>query len=122
MSEKDVHYVCQRCTECCRWPGDVNVTDGEVSAIARFLEMPENEFVQEFTRINSNRTGLSLVERENHECIMLDGDDCRIQEVKPEQCRGFPNRWNFPGWREVCQAIAVPRTVEGEGREGGEEG
>jgi hypothetical protein len=28
--------------------------------------------------------------------------------VKPEQCSGFPNKWNFPGWRQVCEAIPVP--------------
>lgn len=39
---------------------------------------------------------------------MLDGDECRIQEVKPVQCRGFPNTWNFPGWEKECQAIEVP--------------
>ena len=108
------HYVCQRCTACCRWPGDVNVSEEEVSVIAEFLGMEEHEFVQEFTRINDNRTGLSLVDREGSSaCIMLDGEDCRIHPVKPTQCRGFPNRWNFPGWREVCEAIEVP--IRGEG-------
>lgn len=33
---------------------------------------------------------------------------CRIHPVKPEQCSGFPNTWNFPGWRQVCEAIPVP--------------
>jgi hypothetical protein len=28
--------------------------------------------------------------------------------VKPEQCAGFPNKWNFTGWRQVCEAIPVP--------------
>ena len=109
MSTKPrIHYVCQRCTACCKWPGDVNVTDAEVSQIAEFLEMPEHEFVQDFTRINHKRTGLSLVDKEgSDECIMLDGVDCRLQEVKPAQCRGFPNTWNFPGWREVCEAKEV---------------
>ena len=39
---------------------------------------------------------------------MLDGNRCTIQAVKPIQCRGFPNQWNFPGWRKVCEAIPVP--------------
>jgi N-acetylmuramoyl-L-alanine amidase len=52
--------------------------------------------------------GLSLIEKDNHECIMLDGDSCRIHPVKPGQCAGFPNKWNFPGWRDVCKAVPVP--------------
>jgi len=28
--------------------------------------------------------------------------------VKPSQCAGFPNKWNFPGWQQVCEAKAIP--------------
>ena len=38
---------------------------------------------------------------------MLDGNACRIHPVKPAQCAGFPNKWNFPGWRQVCEAVPV---------------
>lgn len=102
--EVGVHYECERCTACCRWPGDVRLEDEEIGRIAQFLELEEEVFIERFTRLRMNRKGLSLLERENHECVMLDGDACRIHLVKPEQCRGFPNRWNFPGWREVCKA------------------
>ena len=74
----------------------------------RFLGLSEDDSSGEFTRLRSNRQGLSLIEKENHECIMLEGDACRIHPVKPEQCAGFPNKWNFPGWRKVCEAIPVP--------------
>ena len=100
-----VHWECQRCTACCRWPGDVRLGDGEIARIAEFLGMDEDDFIQQFTRLRADRKGLSLVEKQNHECIMLDGDACRIHPVKPEQCRGFPNRWRFPGWRDVCRAL-----------------
>ena len=82
--------------------------DAEVERIAAFLEMPVNEFIQRFTRLRTDRRGLSLVEKDGHECVMLEGDACRIHEVKPAQCGGFPNRWNFPGWRDVCDAVPVP--------------
>lgn len=104
----DVFYVCQRCTACCRWPGDVRLEDAELPVIAAYLEITEEDFIARYTRLRSNRQGLSLVEKANHECIMLEGNCCRIHEVKPGQCAGFPNKWNFPGWREVCQAVAVP--------------
>ena len=37
----------------------------------------------------------------------LDGIDCRVNDVKPDQCSGFPNTWNFPGWQDVCEAIPI---------------
>jgi hypothetical protein len=103
-----VYYVCQRCTNCCRWPGDVRIGDDEIASIAAHLGLGEAEFIASFTRLRTNRQGLSLIEKDNHECIMLDGNACRIHPVKPEQCRGFPNQWNFPGWRQVCEAVPVP--------------
>lgn len=106
--DTDVHYVCQRCTACCKWPGDVRIEEDEIAPIAAHLGLTEDDFLDRFTRLRTNRQGLSLIERENHECIMLENDSCIIHEVKPEQCRGFPNKWNFPGWRQVCEAKAVP--------------
>ncbi len=108
MLEPDVYYVCQRCTACCKWPGDVRIAEDEVSRIAGFLGLTENEFLDRFTRLRTNRQGLSLIEKENHECIMLDGNVCRIHSVKPAQCSGFPNKWNFLGWRQVCEATPTP--------------
>jgi hypothetical protein len=102
------YYACQRCGNCCRWPGDVRVTHEEVEVIAEHVGIPIDEFLETHTRINANRTGLSLIEKPNGECLFLEGlNVCRIQSVKPEQCKGFPNLWNFPGWREKCEAIEV---------------
>ena len=101
-------YQCDRCLACCKWPGDVKVEEEEVDAIAAFLGLDVDVFIQKFTRLRTNRSGLSLIEKENHECIMLENGGCKIQSVKPFQCKGFPNRWNFPGWQEVCKAKAVP--------------
>ncbi|MCP5548751.1 MAG: YkgJ family cysteine cluster protein [Akkermansiaceae bacterium] len=102
-----VFYVCQRCNACCKWPGDVRIEDDEIAPIAAHLGLAEDEFIQRYTRLRTNRTGLSLIERENHECVMLENGGCRIHDVKPEQCRGFPNKWNFPDWRDVCEAVPV---------------
>ncbi len=103
-----VHYVCQRCTACCKWPGDVRLEEDELQPIADYLGSSLKDFIATYTRLRTNRQGLSLIDKENHECIMLDGNSCRIHEVKPSQCAGFPNKWNFPGWREVCEAIPIP--------------
>lgn len=103
-----VHYVCQRCTNCCRWPGFVRLAEGEADRIAAYLGMDVRDFIEQYTELMPHRLGLSLVSRPDHSCIMLEGRDCRINPVKPAQCAGFPNTWNFPGWRDVCEAIPVP--------------
>ena len=106
--EPGVNYVCQRCTACCKWPGDVRIAEGEIAPIAAHLGITQEDFIARYTRLRTNRQGLSLIEKPSHECIMLEGGGCRIHPVKPSQCAGFPNKWNFPGWREVCEAIPVP--------------
>lgn len=108
MLDVENFYVCQRCTACCRWPGDVRLEEEEVPRIAAFLGLSEADFIERFTRLRTNRQGLSLIEKENHECVMLENGGCRIHEVKPSQCAGFPNRWNFEGWRKVCEAVPIP--------------
>ena len=100
-------YACQRCTNCCRWPGFVKLTDSDISAISNFLGLSEIDFIEKFTRLRPRRDGLALTDQPDGACIFLQGRDCRIQPVKPIQCSGFPNEWNFPGWREVCEAIEV---------------
>lgn len=103
-----ITYLCQRCGNCCRWPGDVIVTEDEVVAIAAHVGLPQNEFIQSHTRLSANRKHLSLKDQEDGSCIFLQGlNTCLIQPVKPAQCGGFPNQWRFEGWREVCEAIEV---------------
>jgi hypothetical protein len=104
-----IFYECQRCTACCRWPGQVRLTDAEISRMAAFKGMIESAFIQEFTRLRHDRQGLALMDKPNGECIFLDGNDCAVQPVKPQQCRDFPNLWNFPGFEKICRAI--PRIV-----------
>lgn len=107
MPEEDVYYQCQRCANCCKWPGDVIITDAEADQIANFLGLPANEFIERFTRLRANRQGLSIDDKPNGECLFLDGIDCQINPVKPAQCAGFPNAWKFPGWRKVCEAKPI---------------
>jgi Fe-S-cluster containining protein len=111
-TEEGVYYVCQRCTACCKWPGDVILEEGEAEKIAGFLEMEVDAFIQEHTKLSENRKHLSLNENPDHSCVWLDGKDCRLQEVKPGQCAGFPNVWNFKGWRKWCEAMPVPEGTQ----------
>ena len=100
---------CQRCTACCRWPGQVRLSEAEITRLAAFKGLGENEFIQQFTRLRWDRGGLALKEQPDGACIFLEGENCAVQPVKPQQCREFPNLWNFPGFEKICHAI--PREV-----------
>lgn len=104
------YFACQRCANCCRWPGEVPVSAREIGKMAAFLGLDEAEFIQRHTRLRLNRTGLTLIDQPDGSCIFLEGNQCAVHPAKPGQCRGFPNRWNFPGWRQVCEAVPVYET------------
>jgi len=104
-----IFLECQRCTACCRWPGQVRLSDAEIARLAAFKHLTEHEFIQRFTRLRWDRGGLSLLDQPDGSCIFLEGNDCAVQPVKPQQCRDFPNLWNFPGFEKICHAL--PRKV-----------
>lgn len=87
----------------------MRLTDAEIARLGTFLGLGPGEFIERYTRLRDDRRGLSLVEKPNGECVFLSGDDCSVQPVKPQQCRDFPNLWNFPGFEKTCRAI--PREV-----------
>ncbi len=88
------------------------MTDEEITRLAAFQGLSEFDFIQRFTRLTADRRGLALQDKPNGECVFLEGNECSVQSVKPQQCRDFPNLWNFPGFEKVCHAI--PRMVGNE--------
>ena len=101
-----LRFKCQRCGNCCRWEGYVRLTPEEVDKIAAFFELTVPEFIETYTMLTKDRRGLSLIENDQGYCIFLTrAGTCQIQPVKPGQCEQFPNFWNFPGFREKCEAI-----------------
>ncbi|MBO7147090.1 MAG: YkgJ family cysteine cluster protein [Lentisphaeria bacterium] len=98
-------FKCVRCGTCCKWEGAVRVTEQEIDAIAAFLGIPLDEFIQKHTYLTPDRKSLSLLEKPDGSCCYYDDDAhaCRIQPVKPAQCSAFPYEWNFPGWEKLCK-------------------
>ena len=97
-------FHCVRCGKCCTWKGLVKVTPDEADSIAAFLKMTPRDFIDSLTRLSPDRTTLSLLEKEDGSCYFYEAEtrSCRIQPVKPGQCRAFPFTWNFPGWENIC--------------------
>jgi Fe-S-cluster containining protein len=104
-----IFLECERCTACCRWPGQVLLSDAEITRLAAFKNLSEHDFIQQFTRLRPDKRGLALKDKPDGSCIFLEGNNCAVQPVKPQKCREFPNLWNFPGFEKVCHAI--PREV-----------
>ena len=105
-----VFLECQKCAACCRWPGQVRLTPVEITRLAAFKKLSEFDFIQQFTRLTNDRRGLALLDQPDGACIFLEKGACAVQPVKPQQCRDFPNLWNFPGAAAACRAI--PRQVD----------
>jgi Fe-S-cluster containining protein len=87
----------------------VRLSDDEIARLAAFKNLSQHDFIQRFTRLRHDRRGLALREQPDGACIFLEGGNCAVQPVKPQQCRDFPNLWNFPGSEKSCRAI--PREV-----------
>src|SRR5690349_7654307 len=68
-----IFHESQRYTACCQWPGEVKLTEKEITRMAIHLHLDEREFIEKYTRLHMFRTGLSLAEKPNGECIFLDG-------------------------------------------------
>ncbi|HTI98728.1 MAG TPA: YkgJ family cysteine cluster protein [Dongiaceae bacterium] len=107
-----VFYECQRCAACCRWPGQVRLTTGEITRLAAFQGLSEPEFIQQFTRLTADRRGLALLDQPDGACIFLKDGQCAVQSVKPQQCRDFPHLWRNPDTVSFCRAM--PREVDPE--------
>ena len=88
------------------------LNEAEITRLAAFRGLSEPAFIQQFTRLRPDRRGLALLDKPNGECVFLDGENCAVQPVKPQQCRDFPNLWNFPGFEQTCRA--VPKLVSAE--------
>ena len=87
----------------------MRLSNEEITRLAAFKGLSEADFIQQFMRLRWDRGGLALQEKPDGGCVFLDGDDCSVQAVKPQQCRDFPNLWNFPGFEKTCKAF--PREV-----------
>jgi uncharacterized protein len=105
------YYQCQRCTACCRWPGLVKLSDREIQDMALFFRMTEADFIEKYTKLRPDRKGLSLKDRYDGACILLKEDRCLAQSAKPQQCRDFPNLWNYEGFRNTCKSSAIEMSI-----------
>lgn len=89
-------FECVECGACCAGPdeGYVWVTDEDIVAIARHLEISEEQVRRKYVRRACGR--LSLIEEAtSNDCIFLrtrgpEARGCAVYPVRPAQCRTWP--------------------------------
>lgn len=99
-------FSCTQCGDCCRWPGSVLLTEGDIARIAARFGVSEQTFIDEQTRLAPNRIQLALIDNPDGSCRFLVNDRCCIYEDRPEQCRTFPFAWQV---KEGCPALDALR-------------
>jgi Fe-S-cluster containining protein len=89
--KEGLRFECLRCGGCCSgFSGTVRITDDEISALARRLDLPEAEFRNNYTR-PMGRGVISLIEKENQDCIVFKKEEgCTVYNDRPRQCRTWP--------------------------------
>ncbi len=98
-------FECQRCGACCRISGFVHLDEEEVELMAAHLSLDLLDFTARYTQLAPDRKGLCLEDGEGEDCIFLEESGCRVQAVKPGQCRRFPHTWQNPDSLEICPAL-----------------
>ena len=94
----DAVFVCHGCGACCRWPGIVRLTDEDIRALAAFLDVTEETFIQQSTTLAPDRRSLILAMPDTLPCRFLTEDNrCSVYPARPRQCREFPQKWTAPG-------------------------
>ncbi len=84
-----LRFECQPgCTECCRQPGFVYLTERDLLRAAAFLGMTAEAFERKY--VYRTRRLLRLRTPREGRCHFLREDGCSIHPVKPAQCRIFP--------------------------------
>lgn len=105
--KKGLRFQCTGCGQCCTgFPGHVWVTDAEIEAIAKTLNISVEECMKKHVRRIGNRHSLREMPK-TYSCVFLDGKKCSIYHARPKQCRTFPwwpeNLSSKQEWQEAAE-------------------
>lgn len=108
--ENGLQFECQRCSKCCRYdPGYVFLTKNDLENAAQSLKISNDNFLNKYCRKvefgGFNR--ISLLERDNYDCIFWENGKCIIYNSRPVQCRTFPFWINYLEEEKDWKALAI---------------
>lgn len=86
-----LRFECSECGQCCSGASSyVEVSDPEAKTIAGFLNLTEQQFLEQYIEVPKNGELLRLKSRENGDCVFLADNRCCIYPARPLQCRTYP--------------------------------
>ena len=108
-----LRFKCTECGKCCTGsPGYVWVTEEDIEAMAKELNLSINVFVKKYLRFKEGRYALIEEESKSYDCVFLKDKKCQIYHARPKQCRTFPwwvqNLESKEAWQEAakeCEGI-----------------
>jgi len=80
-------FQCQQCGDCCAGRGGIFVRPEEVTAMAAFLGLEEEEFCVRFLEHSAQGARLAI---QDGVCVFVADNRCRVHPVKPFICRQWP--------------------------------
>lgn len=92
------------------------LSDDEIGALARELELSDEHFRSRYTR-RFGRGGVVLRQKRNQDCVFWDETrGCTVHALRPRQCRSYPfwraNLVSRDAWQ--AEAACCPGIGEGE--------
>jgi len=112
LPSEGIRFACRPgCTQCCAIPGVVYVGRWEAPAMAAFLGIENDAFMEKYMRPHFGDIFEFNFPDENP-CMFLEKSGCAIYPARPLQCRTFPfwpdhlrdaAVWN--GLKTVCPGI-----------------
>lgn len=91
--ENGLRFECTQCSKCCRYdPGYVFLSYNDLERLLKYFKISETEFIDKYCRKvdMGDKNRLSLIEKENYDCIFWSNGSCEIYESRPLQCRSYP--------------------------------
>ncbi len=83
-------FKCKRCGACCRGESTIGLSKSDISRIAKFLNISEEDFLKNYT-VKKGKFRIEFKVKNGY-CIFFDEKEkiCKIHPVKPEKCKEWP--------------------------------
>jgi Fe-S-cluster containining protein len=85
-------FVCKMCGECCKGRGGIRTTLSEIEAMAKYLKMDKEEFINNYCECQSGHYYIREKEVNGEKvCVFLqENGSCAVHPCKPLPCKLWP--------------------------------
>lgn len=91
--KKGLSFQCQGCNYCCSVePGFVFLSQEDLDRLSDHFSLTQDSFIEKYCRKVDIGIGyrVSLIEKENYDCIFLSNKGCSCYNARPLQCKTYP--------------------------------